>query len=159
MLNEDILEVLMFLLENGMMDEAEPDEAALIASLSEAGFQQAEINRAFDWLDTLNHMFEQEPQETARPANGFRLYTQDEYQRLGRDGVSFLMELEQKEVLDSVTRELIIDRIQALGMEQVDLDDVKWVTLFVLMNMHGRSYTNNELLESIIFEGDDTPLH
>ncbi len=158
-MNEDILDVLMFLLENGMMDDIEPDQDALVATLSEAGFKNNEITRAFDWLDTLNAHFESAPVNISRPSEGVRVYTDEEVARLGMAGVSFLFHLENRGILDSVTRELVIERIQALESSYTDIDDIKWVTLFVLMNLHGRDFNSNEILEAIIFGEEDALVH
>ncbi|MEM6936394.1 MAG: DUF494 family protein, partial [Pseudomonadota bacterium] len=54
-MKENVLDVLMYLFENYMYDEPDddPDRASLESSLSEAGFSDREINKAFDWLDGL----------------------------------------------------------------------------------------------------------
>lgn len=158
-MNEDILDVLMFLLENGMMDDIEPDQDTLAATLSEAGFQKNEITRAFDWLETLNEHFESTPVDTYRPSIGVRVYSDEEFEKLGMAGVGFLHHLENRAILDSVTRELVIERIQALESPWIDIDDIKWVTLFVLMNLHSRNFNSNEILEAIIFGEEDALVH
>jgi Smg protein len=40
-------------------------------------------------------------------------------------------------VLDSATREMVIDRVMALDSDEVDLEQVKWVVLMVLFNQPG----------------------
>jgi len=158
-MNEDILDVLMFLLENGMMDDVDPDQDSLTATLSEAGFHNREITRAFDWLESLSAHFDAVPANTSRPSNGVRVYTDEEFEKLGLDGIGFLSHLENRGILGSETRELVIERILALEASYTDTDDIKWVTLFVLMNLHGRDFNSNEMLEAIIFGEDDALVH
>ncbi len=157
-MNEDILNVLMFLLENGMMDDMDPDQDSLAATLSEAGFHHREINRAFDWLESLNEHFDAIPATTSQHSGGFRIYSDEETEKLGMDGISFLADLENRGILGGATRELVIERILALEVAYIDVDDIKWMTLFVLMNLHGRDFNSNELLEAIIF-GEEDILH
>ena len=57
-MRENILDVLMYLFENYMNDEIEfdTDEESLRVELQEAGFHQAEITKAFKWLEGLVDM-------------------------------------------------------------------------------------------------------
>ena len=41
-------------------------------------------------------------------------------------------------MLDSITRELVIDRIDALEGAEIDLEQLKWVVLMVLFNRPGK---------------------
>ena len=41
-------------------------------------------------------------------------------------------------MLDATTRELVIDRIEALEGEDIDLEQLKWVVLMVLFNQPGK---------------------
>ena len=158
-MNENILELLMFMLETGIMEDREPDEEALAATLTEAGFGNSEIKRAFLWLETTHRTLDTPATERLRSSGGFRIYTDDEIRALGQDGINFLQYLENLDILDSVTRELIIERFLALDTAHADLNDIKWVALFVLMNLGDRSFSNNEILEGIIFGEEGSPVH
>jgi Smg protein len=67
------------------------------------------------------------------------------------------MFLEQSGVLNAEQRELVIDRVMALELEEVDLTDLKWVVLMVLFNQPGQeaafAWIESELLE----DGGETP--
>ena len=54
-MKENIFDVLMYLFENYMEDEAEilPDSDVIRTELLEAGFESCEVSKAFDWLDSL----------------------------------------------------------------------------------------------------------
>jgi Smg protein len=54
-MKENVLDVLIYLFENYMFDEDEyePDQETLVLELSQAGFDQAMIDRAFNWLENL----------------------------------------------------------------------------------------------------------
>ncbi len=62
-MKESLLDVLIYLFENYMFDDDgyEPDQETLALELSQAGFEHAMIDQAFDWLENLARLCEQEP--------------------------------------------------------------------------------------------------
>lgn len=141
-MKETILDVLIYLFENYMDDTesaAETDQETLKHALREAGFPNLEINKAFDWLESLAEQqdnFQAEP--LCQLAAPIRVYCPEEILRLDIHCRGFLMFLEQTGVLDPSSRELVIDRVMALETEEVSLEQVKWVILMVLFNQPGQ---------------------
>ncbi len=151
-MKENVLDVLMYLFENYMYDEPEedPDREMLQGSLLEAGFSEQEIGKAFDWLDGLanqRHL----PALHGRSEGPVRIYSDHEQQRLDIECRGFLTFLENAGVLDSARRELVIDRVMALEVDEVDLDDLKWIVLMVLFNQPGQE-ANYAWMENYIFD-------
>lgn len=66
-----------------------------------------------------------------------RIYTKKENVRLDASCRGFLLFLEQIQVLNLETREMVIDRVMALDNTEFDLEDLKWVVLMVLFNIPG----------------------
>ena len=105
--------------------------------------------RSFDWLEGLPGIDEKfllnKPTE-----NSFRLYSENELQKIGDEGLSFLSFLERLGVVDSEIREHAIDRIMALDTNNVDLNQIKWVVLMILFNTPGNeiNYTWLQNLDS-----------
>ncbi len=136
-MKENVLDVLMYLFESYMDEEAEisPDQESLKTELLEAGFPQAEINKALAWLEGLAAL---QDDHAARHNSGvrpsFRVFTEQETGKLDLDGRGFLLFLEQVGVLDAVSRELVIDRVMALETDEINLEELKWVVLMVLFN-------------------------
>jgi Smg protein len=139
-MKESVLDVLMYLFELYFDDETEldADRESLKQELIEAGFPESEIGKAFEWLEALTvGDTVVEPREGDNtPAT--RVYTDEECERLNLECRSFLLFLEQVRVLDSITRELVIDRVEALEGEDIDLEHLKWVVLMVLFNQPGK---------------------
>jgi len=140
-MKENVLDVLMYLFESYMDEEAEisSDQESLKTELLEAGFPQAEINKALAWLEGLAGL---QDGQAERQDNGvrpsFRVFTEQETAKLGMDGRGFLLFLEQVGVLDAVSRELVIDRVMALETDEINLEELKWVVLMVLFNQPGQ---------------------
>jgi Smg protein len=146
-MNENVLDVLMYLFEHSIDEESEeePDRAELERHLDEAGFAQGEIDRALGWLDRLMS----ETPLAARGGDGAaqRIYADEERKRLNTDARGFLLHLEQNGLLTAGTRELILDRVMELDAEEIDLDQLRWVVLMVLFNQPDDSIAYSRLEE------------
>ncbi len=159
-MKENVLDVLMYLFENYMNDEIEfdTDEESLKVELQEAGFQQIEIAKAFDWLEGLANLQDHPHGHATGNATSLRLYTSEEQDKLDLDSRGFLMFLEQTGVLDHVTREMVIDRVMALDAEDIDLEQLKWVVLMVLFNQPGHEGAY-AWMEDLVFEEAPVIVH
>jgi Smg protein len=77
--------------------------------------------------------------------------------RLNAETRGFLLSLEQSGVLDASTREVVIDRVMALEVEEIDLNHMKWVTMMVLCNQPGQEYVY-AWMEDVVLNGVDAKL-
>ncbi|NBD96323.1 MAG: DUF494 family protein [Gammaproteobacteria bacterium] len=155
-MKENVLDLLMYLFENYIYEEPEntPDRDSLSASLEEAGFSSAEIDRAFAWLDGLA-VQRKLPELGGHESSPIRVFCDEECRRLDVETRGFILYLENTGVLDPARREQVLDRLFALEADEIDLDDVKWVILMVLFNQPGQE-ANYAWMEDLMFdeEGD-----
>ncbi|ROR34256.1 DUF494 domain-containing protein [Inmirania thermothiophila] len=137
-MNETILDVLVYLFEHYMEAPAAepPSEEALRSELEEQGFDEEQIERAFDWLEELGERQESLPGVVAPGA--IRIYTEAEVARLDLEARGLLLDLEQRGVLDHRTRELVLDRLLALDEPHLGREAAQWVALMVLFSEPGR---------------------
>jgi len=160
-MKENVFDVLMYLFENYMEEgpEFRPDQKALTHELAEAGFRKGEIRKAFAWLEALSAQRAQpQPSTTQRDTAALRHYTFLERNKLDPNCCGFLLVMEQNGVLDPQTRELVIDRVMALEMEDVTLEQLKWIILMVLFNQPGQEHAY-ALLEDLVFDEIQGHLH
>lgn len=159
-MKENVLDVLMYLFENYMDIEegAEPSQDSLQTELTAAGFEQTEIDKAFNWLEGLSDLRERAPQIAANTIRSSRLYHPEEAKRLDLQCQGFLLSLEQLGIIDGVGRELIIDRVMALDTDEIDLEQVKWIVLLVLFNQPGKEAAF-AWMENLVFQEDEGTLH
>ncbi|HHI94038.1 MAG TPA: DUF494 domain-containing protein [Gammaproteobacteria bacterium] len=159
-MKEDVLDVLMYLFENYMDDDIamEADSETLKTQLREAGFLSTEINKAFTWLEDLSVLQEGAGAHPSYGGYSIRVFSPTEEKKLDVECRGFLIFLEQMGVLNSASRELVINRIMALESLEIDLDQVKWVVLMVLFNQPGleEAFT---WLENMVMEEFQQPLH
>jgi Smg protein len=150
-MKENVLDVLMYLFENYMDDESEmqPDRESLRVELEAAGFPNAEVQKAFEWLESLAASPQQ--LDWVRAGDAIRVYSAAETARLDTESRGFVMYLEQIGILNGVQRELVIDRIMALAAEEIDIDQVKWIILMVLFNQPGQEAAYQRM-EDLVFD-------
>jgi len=157
--NENVIDVLIYIYENYMGGEEElpHDQILLEEELSEAGFPSNEIQKAFDWLDDLAR---NQVSMSQNPANNTstRIFTDLEQQRLDIEARGLLLSLEQSGMLDKTSRELVIERAMALDEDHFNSDDIKWIILLVLVNQPGKESAFAQI-EDMIYNNPTEHLH
>ena len=157
-----MFDILMYLFENYIHSEAEVmvDHDILTDELTRAGFHQDEIYKALAWLEKLAALQDTDSYSyyTREASRSFRIYTNEENQLLDMECRGFLMFLEQVNVLDFTTREMVIDRVMELDTKFFSIDDLKWVVLMVLFNVPGKESAYSQM-EDLIFDEQEGPLH
>ncbi|CAK9886466.1 MAG: Protein Smg [Candidatus Erwinia impunctatus] len=157
-----MFDVLMYLFETYIHNEAEMhvDQDKLTHDLADAGFDQDDIHHALVWLEKLADYQEGllAPVQLVSDPLSMRIYTEEESQRLDESCRGFILFLEQIQVLQMETREMVIERIMALDTHEFDLDDLKWVVLMVLFNIPGCESAYQQL-EKLLFEANAGTVH
>ena len=128
-----MFEVLVYMFENYFEADNRPDQHTLAKELFAAGFEQEDIDGAFDWFNALENM-SQQGDSPVDASLGLRVYTDSEIQKISGESLSFIMFLEQASVLTHAQRELVIDRIMALPQPEVSIDETRWIVLMALWN-------------------------
>ncbi|MCC5794698.1 MAG: DUF494 domain-containing protein [Chromatiales bacterium] len=149
-MTDSVLDVLLYLFETYAEQEQAADQDVLRDELLLAGFGEPEVDTALDWLEGLSterdEPFTNEPGERS-----VRLFNTVELDRLDVDCRGYLMYLEQIGILSAMQRELVIDRLMALGHGQIDVEQVKWVVLMVLFSQPGQESAFARM-EDLVFE-------
>ncbi len=157
-----MFDILMYLFENYIHNESEifVEQSELTDELLRAGFNNREIYKALDWLEQLADLQHSDefPYLNRAPIKSVRVYTHSECEKLDLSCRGFLMFLEQAGVIDTTTREMVIDRIFALDKEVIELDDLKWVVLMVLFNVPGKEVAYAQM-EDLLFEEQNGTIH
>ncbi|MTD39380.1 DUF494 family protein [Erwinia sp. CPCC 100877] len=157
-----MFDVLMYLFETYIHTEPEArvDQDKLTRDLTDVGFEREDIYNALMWLEKLADYQDgqAEPMHLAADPLSMRIYTEDECRRLDADCRGFLLFLEQIQVLNLETREMVIERVMALDADEFDLEDLKWVVLMVLFNIPGCENAYQQM-EELLFETSEGQLH
>jgi|SRR5579862_3849131 len=151
MTNSSVLEILIYVFDRYMLADGArvPQRAHLARDLERAGFAAEQIESALDWLTELAFGHERvfvpqaregRPDEAQPPeaqSEPVRVFTDSEAARLSIECRGFLLTLERTGVLTAVQREIVIDRLLALGTEEPDIEQLRWVVLMVLSSQPG----------------------
>ena len=158
-MKENVLDVLMYLFETYVDtdEDPEPDQNELRDELALAGFGDAEIDRALDWLDGLTDQ-QDNLAFNAQTAHGTRIYSDFEQERLDTASRGFIIYLEQIGILSPLQREILIDRLLALESTDIDVDKIKWVVLMVLFSQPGQELAYARM-EDLVFEESTGAVH
>jgi len=159
-MKENVIDVLLYLFENYIDtdDTNKPDKDTLEIELERVGFQQLEIDKAFDWLESMTVVSEVSPEKNKQAGLALRLYSMQEMERLDMSCRGYLLFLEQVGVLDPETREVVIERVMALDTDEIDLEQMKWVVLMVLFYQPGREVAY-AWMEDLVFEDLEAVVH
>ena len=155
-MKENIFDVLMYLFENYMEDEVEilPDSDVIKVELEEAGFESYEVNKAFDWLESLSLQRAIKPTAPA----AFRIFCMEEQEKLDIECRNLIMFLEHSGILTAANREIVIDRAMALENEEISIDKLKWIVLMVLLSQPNEEIAFSRM-EDIVYDLVPTYLH
>tara|TARA_B100000579_G_scaffold202581_1_gene165663 strand:+ start:78 stop:551 length:474 start_codon:yes stop_codon:yes gene_type:complete len=157
-MRENVLDVLMYLFETYIetQDETEMDHEDLRTDLTEAGFNSNEIEKAFDWLDKLNHA--NSITNDLFDVSSNRIYSRFEMSHLSSSCRGFIEHLEQINILSFNQRELLIDRLLALNTHDINIDQIKWIVLMILFSQPNQEKAYS-MMEDLIFETNESVLH
>ena len=158
-MTENVLDVLMYLFETFAEADIdpEPDRNVLRDELERAGFSDGEIEKALEWLDGLAAR-QEDPVWQAPAERTIRVFNDHEHWRLDAACRGYLMYLEHIGILSPAQRELVIDRVMALGNDEIDVEKIKWVVLMVLFSQEGQESAYARM-EDLVFEERLTAAH
>lgn len=166
-MNGTVLDILLYVFDRYMFDEAPevPEREALARHLASAGFGEANVERALDWLADLAGLRHQaalaappaDP-DAPRTMPSLRLYSPQELERLSAECRGMLLTLESAGILQPAQRELVIDRLLALDVEDLTPEQVRWVVLMVLSSQPGQEAACARM-ETLVFDGDSGATH
>ena len=159
-MKENMLDVLMYLFENCIEEDydASSNQESLKSKLAEAGFAQAEINKAFGWLEGLAEQRDRQGEAQNQHQHSIRVFSPREERKIDVACRGLLIYLEQLQVITPATRELVIERSLALETDDIDLEKFRWIILMVMFNLPEQE-TAGAWLEDLVLETLPAQIH
>jgi Smg protein len=164
MMTGSVLDILIYVFDRYMLNEVPevPEREHLVRDLERAGFTQANVERALDWLADLACERDRPPLSAAANGAGkgpaVRIFTDGELARLSTECRGFLLTLEHLGVLSPQQREIVIERMLALDADELDTEQLKWVVLMVLSSQPGQELAF-ERLEDLVSDAHGSSPH
>ena len=149
---QNVLDVLMYLFEaySDQDTDSEPDQDILRDELLRAGFGEPEVDHALGWLEELTS--EHPAQLEQEPGQGsVRVFSREETENLDAECRGYLIYLQQIGILSPAQREIVLDRLMALGPGDIEVEQVKWIVLMVLYSQPGQENAFARM-EDLVFE-------
>ena len=166
-MNGTVLDILLYVFDRYMFDETPevPEREILAQDLASAGFGEANVERALDWLADLAGERSRAPLPDGVESDGaprkrasLRVYSAMELTRLSVDCRGLLLSLEEVNILNPAQRELVIDRLLALDVEDLTQEQVRWVVLMVLSSQPGQEQACARM-ETLVFDSESGSTH
>lgn len=152
-----MFDVLVYLFENYFDAGNCPDPATLTRKLTMAGFDNEEITLALDWLSEFSHhKAEGYPAELAE-SDSIRCFTKEEMEIIDVEGRGYIFFLEQAGMINSLQRELLIDRVIRMDGDTPSVEKVKLVVLFDLLLQN--QLPDNGAIEKLFVMSDTCQQH
>lgn len=129
-----MFEVLVFMFENYFAHHAMPASDVMEQELSAAGFQQTDIDGAFDWYEEMKLRLTQPDIHYAHQHSGMRVFSELELNKINTESIGFILFLQQAGIINDVERDLIIDRAMALKQQMITLEEIRWIAMIALWN-------------------------
>ena len=150
-MKESVLDILIHLFENFLDtdDDSAPSRNALKQELEQAGYPEADIERALAWLESLAADPDRAMNEGT--ARAVRVFSGHEQVRLDTDVRGYLLHLENLGILSAAQREVVIDRLLALEADDIDIEQLKWVVLMVLFSQPGQENAYQRM-EDLVYD-------
>lgn len=154
-----MLDVLMYLFEyylkNKIFLKNSLESKRLLNDLREAGFYAKDIDDAVAWLRSMDDL---KKNISSLGAPSFRVFSEQECAQLDKSSQGYLLKLEQLGILNAFTREVVLDRVLALGVP-VTIEQIKWVTLLVTFNYTSEKSRMPLLLEELVLGSAERTIH
>jgi Smg protein len=135
-LNEETMDILIYLFENYLNRESMTTlkHRQIFEELEQAGFQPEEIQYAIAALEAIREILNVAFGSATKELPAVRVFSRQECRKLDVLARGFILLFEQLELLDIVTRERVIEQAMDLNIDEVSLEELKWVILSVLLN-------------------------
>lgn len=157
-MKESVLDILIHLFENYLDadEDPTPNRDTLKQELEQAGYPEADVERALAWLESLPADPERAMSEGT--ARAVRVFSGHEQVRLDTDVRGYLLHLENLGILSAAQREVVIDRLLALEADDIDTEQLKWVVLMVLFSQPGQENAYQRM-EDLVFDDRRDAMH
>ncbi|XOJ84502.1 DUF494 domain-containing protein [Methylophilaceae bacterium Uisw_099_01] len=149
-----MLDLLIYLFENYISTKPKLNMNAITVELEEAGFNNKDISTAFDWFNHLEKL-SNGPELTNK--NSIRVLSHREYEKISKEGFTFLTFLLNAKILNPTEFEVILDQIMILNQKYINIDEMRWI---VMMTLWKSGKENSYLfVEDSLFHNKRTQLH
>ncbi|MBM3351298.1 MAG: DUF494 domain-containing protein [Betaproteobacteria bacterium] len=146
-----MFEVLVYMFENYIDTQFRPDDNTLSKELFAAGFDQDDINGAFDWFNQLESMTDKPESFQMADSANTRIFTDIELKKISSESIAFILFLVQANILNTSQRELVLELAMNVPQAEIRIEEMRWI---VLMTTWGASKSGPDKTKEYLFIED-----
>jgi Smg protein len=152
-----MFEVLVYMFEHYIDSQYRPDDSTLSKELFAAGFDEQDINGAFDWFnqleDTTQAISGQTDMLGTSPSHPIatRIFTTEETKKISGESIGFILYLVQANILNTAQRELVLELAMNLPQLTISIEEMRWI---ILMTTWGASQAGPNKIKEYLFIED-----
>ena len=146
-----MFEVLVYMFQNYIDTHYRPDENTLSKELFAAGFDERDINNAFDWFNQLEFLSDQPDVYAKASHTNSRIFTDLELKKISGESIGFVLFLVQANILNTAQRELVLELAMNLPQLKINIEEMRWI---VLMTTWGASKSGRDKTKEYLFIED-----
>jgi Smg protein len=146
-----MFEVLVYMFENYIDTHFRPDDTTLSSELFAAGFDEQDIDGAFNWFNQLELMADQPDIYDKAHQVSTRIFTSDELKKISGESIGFVLFLVQAKILNTAQRELVLELAMNLPQPEIGIEEMRWI---VLMTTWGASKSGPDKTKEYLFIED-----
>ncbi|OIR02530.1 protein Smg [mine drainage metagenome] len=146
-----MFEVLVYMFENYIDTHFRPDDNTMSKELFAAGFDEEDINGAFDWFNQLEQMADQPDVYGKACHANTRIFTELELNKISGESIGFILFLVQANILNTTQRELVLELAMNLPQLKINIEEMRWI---VLMTTWGASKSGTDKTKEYLFIED-----
>lgn len=146
-----MFEVLVYMFENYIDTHFRPDDTTLSSELFAAGFDEHDIDGAFNWFNQLELMADQPDIYKKAHQVSTRIFTNDELKKISGESIGFVLFLVQANILNTAQRELVLELAMNLPQPEIGIEEMRWI---VLMTTWGASKSGPDKTKEYLFIED-----
>jgi len=146
-----MFEVLVYMFENYIDTQFRPPDNTLSKELFAAGFDQDDINGAFDWFNQLESMTDKPESFQMADSANTRIFTDIELKKISSESIAFILFLVQANILNTSQRELVLELAMNVPQAEIRIEEMRWI---VLMTTWGASKSGPDKTKEYLFIED-----
>jgi len=132
-LRERVLAIVTIIAQYVMADSTQLTEGDIVQGLMAEGFDAAEIDAAFRWMEDLS-LQTASPEAASLASPTHRVFTLEETWGLSAEARGFLIRLRTLGILDDESEEEIIERALQVAEDDISLKEIKALAALVLFS-------------------------
>lgn len=154
-MNDSLFGLLLYVFENyPQLDHTnESKREEITEEMINSGFNKNDVEQIMDWFLDLNQQRQLLLNSTLnQDMTSHRVFSQRECECMTPEARSRILELQQKGYIDTVTRELVLDRLIALDEPSLDSPEIDWLVLVVMYQDSDQPHQRRLIEDMVMLE-------